>query len=160
MFVCCCWGLGFFAVLNSWLSMLLFFIPPDGCWDLFSLFLDRFIRLFQMCCVCFGPDEAVSVHCVESFLHKLFPFYLEGSVMSYMREGSGLFLYRTLLFLCCYSVFTQAYWYTLILWIGKACSVLHQALSLCLLTLPLLFNEQNLLHIFLMSLVHTLSPVL
>lgn len=96
-------------MLQKFLSTLLFLIPPDDYWDFFSLFLDGFIRLLQMCCVCFWPDEAVPMHCVESFLHKLFPLYLEGSVQSDIREGSGLFLCRTLLFFCCYSVYSQAY---------------------------------------------------
>lgn len=74
--------------------MLLFLIPPDDCYDFFSLFLDSFLSRLQMCCVCFGTDEAIPVHCVEPLLQELFPLYVAGSVHSDTRVGSALFLYR------------------------------------------------------------------
>lgn len=122
--------------------MLLFLIPPDDCWDFFSLFLDIFLSLLQMCCVCFRTDEAIPVHCVESSLHKLFPLFLEGSVENVIRERSALFLCRTLMFLCCYSVFTQVYWSSSVNWEGLFCSVSspQPVPSGIIITL---FNQQN-----------------
>lgn len=83
--------------------------------------LISFLRFLQIHCVCFGSDVAVLLPCVEFSLHgccRCIPQRVR-------RKQSR----RALLFLCCYLVFTQTNWYTVILQLVRSDSVLHQACS-------------------------------
>lgn len=117
--------------------------------------LISFIRLLQACCVYFGPDVAIPLHCVEFSLPKLFLLYSRGQCD--IRKGSGLLFYRTLLIpLLIYTDVLVGF--NSVDWEGLFCSA-SSALSSVTVTF-FFFNQQNLLPKQLTNLVHHLSSVL